>query len=656
MLIIGSIIILGVYAGSRLRDRYKNKQKNITKTSSLKILDNPKKQQHYVNTSSVAIILSTLSYVYPPLRITSFALITYNTLPILRRAEHSLIEQHKLKNDTLSAFVNIISLGMGLQLAAAIQSYVYHLGCKMTASSKDLSTEVLSHVFIQQPTQVWVLREQIEVQIKIEDLQRRDIIAIKTGEMIPVDGVVIKGDASVDQQTLTGESIPVEKHLGDEVFAATLIISGDIYIKVEKTGIETTASQLEEILRKTANFKTQLQLKGEYWANASTIPLMAGSFLSIPFIGLNSAVTALFSAPTNTIQVMTSMQTLNYMTLIASHSILIKDGRALESLGKIDVVLFDKTGTLTEEYPKITAIHSFTQLSENQLLSYAAAAEMRLTHPVAQTIVKEAEKRGLKCPQVDQAYYKMGHGIAVEIEGLLIQVGSSRFMKKEGIEIPDSTNPAAIFIAVNGIAEGCIELEANIREEIPETLALLRQQGIKEIIIVSGDHQQPTQDLAERLGIDDYFHDVLPQDKANIVKQLQQQGHRVCFIGDGINDTLAMQQADVSISLAGAASIATDMAQVVFMDGDLVHLNKLFELAKQLNTSIESSLLFWASYGVGNIALAAFYPIGLIKSSILFGGVFTLGLSHAILPLIRLAEKDAEKIKSLPHNSEGCDL
>ncbi len=654
MLIIDSIIILSIYAGSRLRERYKNKQKNINKLSSLEVLDKPEKQQHYVNTGSTAIVLSALSYIYAPLRIASFMVIVYNILPILRRAEHSLIEDHKLKNDTLSAFVSIVSLGVGAQLTAAIQGCIYHLGCKMVARSKDLSTEVLSDVFIHQSNQVWVVREQVEIQIHIEELQLSDIVAVKTGEMIPVDGVIVKGDSSVDQQVLTGESIPVEKHLGDEVFASTVVISGDVYIKVEKTGAETSVSKLEEILKNTTNFKTKLQLKGEYWANLSTLPLMAGSFLSIPFIGLNAAVTILFSAPTNTIQVMNSIQVFNYMTLISSHSILIKDGRALESLGEIDVVLFDKTGTLTEEYPKIAAINSFANLSENQILSYAATAEIRLTHPISKAIIKEAEKRGLKFQQVNKAYYTMGHGIAVEIEGLLIQVGSGRFMKKEGIEIPDNANPAAIFIAIDGIAEGCIEMEANIRKEIPETLSLLRQQGIKKIIIVSGDHQQPTQDLAENLGIDDYFYDVLPKDKANIVEQLQIQGHRVCFVGDGINDTLAMQQANVSISLAGATSVATDMAQVVFMDGNLIHLNKLFELAKELNSSVENSLLFWASWGVGNIALATFYPIGLIKSSILFGSVFTLGLSHATLPLIRLAEKDVDKIKSLPHNP-GCN-
>jgi Cu2+-exporting ATPase len=651
MLMIDTLIILGFYTSFRLRERYKNKSKPVEQ-SSLMVLDEPKKQQHYVRVSSNTIILSLLSAFYPPLRIINFAVITYSIFPILRRAEYSLVKEHTLKNDALSAVVSIISLGLGVQLAAAIQNFVYHLGRQMVAQSKDLSTQTLSAVFNQQSTQVWVVREQIEIQIELENLQMDDIVVVKTGEIIPVDGVIIKGCATVDQQALTGESIPVEKELADDVFAATLIISGELYIHVEKTGADTTIAQLAEILTNTTDFKTTLQLKGEYWANKSSLPLITASVISIPFLGLTSATTLLFSSPTNTIQVMTSMQTSNYMTLIACHSILIKDGRALESLGKIDVVLFDKTGTLTEAHPVVAHIQSFSTLTEDQILTYAAAAEIRLTHPIAKAIINEAQKRGLQLPEVEEAYYKMGHGIVVQLDGNLIQVGSHRFMQKENINVPNNSNLSAIFIAINGHMVGCIELQANIRDEIPQVIGLLRQQGIKKIIIVSGDHHQPTKNLAEKLGIDEYFYETLPEEKAVIVEQLQQQGHRVCFIGDGINDTLAMQKADVSISLAGAASIATDMAQIVFLDGNLYHLNKLFEIAKRLNSGLKNSLLFWATYGAGNIALTILFPLGLMTSSLLFASFFTLGLGHAILPLALLEPKNLKDQKKLPHSTE----
>ena len=647
MLIIDTFIILGVYTSLRLREHYKNKQKTVDSNSPLVILDDPKKQQHYTRVSSNAIILSLITPLYPPLRLINFAVIAYSTLPILRRAEYSLIKEHKLKSDTLSAIVSMVSLGTGIQLAAAIQTCVYHLGCQMVMRSKDLSTQALSTIFTQQSSQVWVMREQIEIQIELENLQINDIVVVKTGEIIPVDGIIIKGYASIDQQNLTGESIPIEKELADEVFAATLIISGELYIRVERTGSDTTVSKLAKILDNTTDFKTSLQLKGEYWANKSTLPLITASVISIPFLGLTSAATLLFSAPINTIQVMTSIQTCNYMTLIACHSILIKDGRALESLGKVDVVLFDKTGTLTQAHPVVANIQSFSNLSEDQILTYAAAAEIRLTHPIAKAIIDEAKKRGLEYPQVDKAYYKMGHGIVVELDGQLIQVGSHRFMQKEGIKIPSNANLSAIFIAINDNIVGCIELQANIRDEIPQVIGLLRQQGIKKIIIVSGDHQQATQNLAENLGIDEYFYEVLPQEKSEIVEQLQQQGHHVCFVGDGINDALAMQKADVSISLSGAASIATDMAQVVFLDGNLCHLDKLFEIAKRLNSGLKNSLLFWTAYGAGNIALAILYPLGLMKSSLLFASFFTLGLGHATLPFAMLEPKNLRDRKRL---------
>ncbi len=652
MLVIDTLIILGFYSGFRLREHYKKKQKKID-DNELITLDDPEKQQHYLRVSSHTVILSLLSSFYPPLRLINFAIITYSTLPILRRAEYSLTKEHKLKNDSLSAIVSIISLGTGVQLAAAIQTCIYHLSCQMAARSKDLSSQAVTTIFNQQSTQVWVLKSQVEIQIELENLQLNDIIVVKTGEIIPIDGVVVKGHAAIDQQTLTGESIPIEKGLADDVFAATFIVSGELHIRVEKTGTDTTVSQLTEILNNTTDFKTTLQLKGEYWANKSTLPLISASLFSIPFLGLSSAATLLFSAPTNTIQVMTSMQTYNYMTLIACHRILIKDGRALESLGKVDVVLFDKTGTLTEAHPVVAKIHTFSDLTEEQILAYAAAAETRLTHPIAKAILNEAEKRGIEYPQIDKAYYKMGHGIVIQWEGEIIQVGSHRFMQKEKIKIPSDAELSAIFIAINGDVVGCIELEADIRDEIPQVLGLLRQQGIKKIIIVSGDHQQPTQAIAENLGIEDYFYEVLPQEKAQIVERLQQQGHKVCFVGDGINDTLAMQKADVSISLSGADSLATDKAQIVFLDGNLLHLNKLVEIAKQLNSDLKNSLLFWGAYGVGNVALTVLYPLGLMKSSLLFASFFTLGLGHATLPLAKLEPKNLRDRKRLLHSKEA---
>ncbi len=647
MLILNAVIILGTYAGLRIKSFYKNKHQTVVEDPTLVQDSEVEKQQHYVNLGVGSIGLSLLGLVYAPFKLVSFVAIAYTTLPILRRAEASLSQKHELKNDTLSAVVSVISLASGVQLAAAIQAYVYHLGFQMVNRSKDLSEQVLSHVFTEQSIQVWVLRAGIEMQIELTDLQINEVVAIKTGEVIPIDGVVVHGSATVDQQTLTGESIPVEKGLADEVFAATLIISGELQIQVEKTGKETSVAQLAKILHNTTDFKTKLQLRGEHISDACTLPLMTTSLVLMPMLGLQTAITLLFSAPTNTIKVMTSTQTYNYMTLIASHRILIKDGRALEALGSIDVVLFDKTGTLTEEQPKIAIITPFTDLTRDQILIYAAAAEVRLSHPIAKAIVAAAKERGLDIPQIDKAYYKMGHGISVQLDDKLIQVGSARFMQKEDISVPETANMSAIFVAINAEIQGSLELEATIRAEVPQIIGLLRQQGIKKIMVVSGDHQQPTQKLAEDLGIDEYFYEALPQDKANIVQQLQQQGHKVCFVGDGINDVLAMQSADLAISLAGASSVATDTAQVVFMDGNLMHLNQLFKIAAELETSLSKTLCAWGLFGVSNFSLALISPIGLVRSSLLFGSLFIVGLGYVTLPLIQIIQKETQHTKKL---------
>jgi Cu2+-exporting ATPase len=196
-------------------------------------------------------------------------------------------------------------------------------------------------------------------------------------------------------------------------------------------------------------------------------------------------------------------------------------------------------------------------------------------------------------------------------------------------------------VAINHTVQGAIEICPQLRPEVQQMIAGLRQRGIKKMFIVSGDHQQPTQKLAEALGMDDYFYEVLPQNKAAIVEQLQKDGHRVCFVGDGINDTIAMKTANVSISLRGATSIATDMAQVVFMDGSLSNLCHLFDLSNKLNANLQNTLLFWAGYGITNITTSVWFS-GIMGSTIFFSAVFGLSMVHAMRPLAQLEHQEKE--------------
>jgi Cu2+-exporting ATPase len=647
-----------LYIGARLFEHHSDKKSIIQKMSGdarqcvsteNTVQGIEKAHDHLFKVSSAAMGLSVISYLYPPLRLLNIAVIAYITFPILKQAEKSLLEKRRIKNDLLTSLVSILSIGMGQYFAASLQAWSYHFGGKMVNKSQDTSTQMLTNVFEQQPSKVWVLKDRQEIETPLESLNVDDIVVVKAGEIVPIDGTISEGMAMIDQHALTGEDMPAEKAIGDQVFAATIVISGCVYIKVEKTGLETTVAKLGDILSHTADFKTSLQLKGEKWADKVAMPLISVSALASPLLGASSATAILYSAPSNTIRIMTSLQTFNHLSLISNKGILIKDGRALEELTQIDTVLFDKTGTLTTGEPEVGEIIRCDDIGEDEILSYGAAAEQRLTHPIARAIVKKAKEQHLNLPDISDANYKIGYGVTVSFNNQIIKVGSARFMTMEGITLPSTIEEAIrhsqeegdslVMVAINDQIKGAIEMQAQVRPEVEQIIKGLRQRGIQQIAIVSGDHKQPTQKLAEKLGMDNYFYEVLPQDKASLVEQLQKAGHKVCFVGDGINDAIAMKKANVSISLRGASSIATDMAQVVLMDGTLSRLCDIFDISKHLNTNLGYSLLFWAGFGCFNIISAFLLRFGILQSTIAYSIVFGLGIGHAMLPLRQLEQE-----------------
>lgn len=335
--------------------------------------------------------------------------------------------------------------------------------------------------------------------------------------------------------------------------------------------------------------------------------------------------------------------TLNHLNLVTQHNILIKDGRSLELLTKIDTILFDKTGTLTQEQPEVGKIISCDTYQEMDVLAYAAAAECKLAHPIAKAIIEKAQQANLILPNIKDSNYQMGYGITVNIQNQLVKVGSLRFMNMEGITIPDKIEQAIsnchaqghslVIVAIDDKVAGAIELQTILRPEIKGIIHGLRQQGIQYIAIVSGDHKHPTQKLAQELGMDHYFYDVLPEGKANIVEKLQQEGRSVCFIGDGINDVVAMKKAQVSISLSGATSIATDLAHIVFMDGSLTQLCTLFDISHDLDKQLRKSLAISLIPLPINLIGIFFLHFSLLTTIIINQSSFWVGIADAMKSL-----------------------
>ncbi len=656
-------IMLTTYMGVRFFEKHRKIQrpqhkkiKPLPATQTQIVLKknyNIQQYQHYYNMGLLATGLSAIrQFIFPQLGLLSLVFYIYISFPCMRAVEEHLVKKRKLNIDILLFAGDTITLALNQYLAASFGVFLFYRGKIAVAKAKGYSEKMLFQVFDKQPQKVWILKEGVEVEIHFETIEINDIVVVNTGEVIPIDGFILDGAATIDQHALTGEAQPVEKEIGSQVFASTTVITGRIFIKVEKSGEDTTIAKIGHILNNSVNYKSDLQLKGEEWANKAVVPTFIIAAFILPTFGPVSTVVFLNSHIGNRIRVFGSLGTFNHISLASHQGILIKDGRALESLIQVDTVLFDKTGTLTNEQPEVRHIICCEPYEENDILTYAAAAERKFTHPIANAILNKANEANLELPNIEDSQYQMGYGIKVKIKNQLIRVGSARFMVKEGIEIPEfikdyqahshNEGHSIVLVAIEHQIGGAIEIRPQLRPEVKAVIKGLRKHGIKYIAIVSGDHERPTQKLAEKLGMDGYFCNVLPKDKAQIVEQLQKEGKSVCFIGDGINDAIAMKQALVSISLRGATSIATDMAEVVLMDGSLSHLPTLFDISKDLNNNLQNALKITFIPSVINLSGAFVLHFQILTSLLINASLSTFGLINASRPLKRIRNPKKE--------------
>ena len=661
MLIEIGILIISYYGVKRNGKNAKNKNpeegmsskpktESQTNQDSEDKVDCPKEQlQHYNKMALLSMGLSGIrQFIFPPLAPISLALYIYTAIPYMRDVEKALIKDKKIDVNVLFFVADILTLYVNQYFAASFGIWLMHTGKMSIEKAKDDSKKMISDVFEQIPQTAWILVDDVEVEVPIKDVKANDILVVQTGEVIPVDGVILEGLATIDQQSFTGESQPAEKGEGDCVFASTVILAGRINIKVLKSGRDTTLSSINDILIHSIDFKSKAQLKGEEWADKATLPMLGIAGILLPVVGPVATAVFINSHIGNRIRILAPLGTLNHITKASKKGILVKDGRAIESLCQVDTVLFDKTGTLTSEEPEVKRIIACGKYKENTILGYAAAAERRLTHPIARAILKKAEEVKLNIADIDDSKYQIGYGIIVLIGRKTIKVGSARFMKEEGASIPDSINDAQadshskgnslVLVAVNDKVCGAIELQPHIRPEVKDVISGLRMHGIKHIAIVSGDHKTPTEKLAQELCMDDYYYDILPEGKARVVEQLQDKNKTVCFIGDGLNDTIAMDKANVSISLCGATTIATDRAEIILMDGSLSSLCELFDISKSLDANLKSTLNLTIAPGVINMGGAFLLHYGVL-TSLMVNTTFGAMVVHNVMQPVKLSKK-----------------
>lgn len=607
---------------------------------------------HYFKVSSAVVGAGAAAMViFPPAHIIAIPALVYTLVPMFMDAYEGL-KRRCLRPSLVDSIAvgGAITLGIANHLnpfffmAGAVGTWLYFLSAKLVLKTKDESIKNLSNLFGEQSRFVWLLRDGAEVEIPFADVQVGDVVVVSAGEMIPVDGSVIKGIGSVDQRMLTGESRPVEKGVGEPVYAATTLLTGSLHIAVEKAGADAVAAQIGEIWSRTADYRTSVETRGEQLSNNAVLPTLGTGALALVTLGPVSATALLLSNFSDAIQLAAPLSTLNFLHLASQTGILIKDGRALEGLREVDIIVFDKTGTLTLEQPHVGAIYLCDGYDEQALLTYAAAAEVKQSHPVAKAILQAARERQLVLPSLNEAAYQVGYGINAQIDGRWIRVGSDRFMEAEGIAIPAAIRQnladghaqghSLIMVAIDNQLGGAVALHPTIRPEAKAIISRLKQRNLS-LCIISGDHQLPTKALADELGIDQFFAETLPEDKATLVAQLQQKGRSVCFIGDGINDAIALKQANVSISLRDATSAAMDTAQIIMMDGSLNHLDHIFDLSQRFDNNLRTGFRTVIGGSVMCAGGVFLFHFGIFSALTLQALTLIASVGNAFLPALK---------------------
>lgn len=622
-------------------------------------------QQQRVSLGALG-LLGVGALTVPAVGLAGLPLLAYNYFYMMRKIWRSYREKGKWSVATLDALSVSFAIFMGFLITAGLLFAAFFTANRLIARTEREAQTDFSRIFGELGETVWLLKDGAEIEAPLESLQARDVIVVHAGEMIPVDGHVIAGEGTVDQHLLTGESQPAEKKAGDGVFTSTLLIAGSLQVVVEKQGADTITGQIAKTLEHAATFKHQVQSRGEKLVEQGASRTMLASALALPFLGLGQAVALSYSGFGYQMRMSAPLMVLNYLRIASRNGILVKDGRALDTLHQIDTIVFDKTGTLTEEVPQVGQLIACNGFSEQQLLQYAASAEQRQKHPIAQAICHYAGRQGVAMLRVLNTDYAVGHGLQVDLLNEQqdsaqhsILIGSRRFVDAAGIAVPDEIESlqatagdkgySVVYVATcEGELMGAIELRPALRPQAEQAIEALHKLGMT-LYIISGDQEKPTRHLAQTLGIDHYFAETLPEGKAQHIESLQAQGRKVCFIGDGINDSVALQKADVSVSLHGAATIAQDTADILLMTPDLLHLPYLLQMSTELHQRMNNSEWLNNAFGIACVSGVLLLGMGTSGAILLYSGGLLTNLSNSMLPLLTHPEKQAvSKARSLP--------
>ncbi len=581
-------------------------------------------------------------------------------LPFLIRGADTLITEG-LRVEVLDAVTLSVLTLQRRYFTTAATRLMLDVGEYLEKSVRYRSTKLLKTLLQPSAETVWIEQEGIEREIPFSELHLGDMVVVGSGELIAVDGVVVSGQATVNQASVTGESVPVAPAIGDTVYAGSVVIEGRLKIEVQTVGSEVSTARISSFIKESLVTKSEAQHNAEKLAD-NLVPVSfatgAAVFLLTRNLSRTAAVFAVDYSCAMKLICPTAQKAAMYA--IAQHGVLVRGATALEGLGKIDALVFDKTGTVTTGMFSISDIIGFCDYTPESVLSIAAAAEEHYTHPIARAVVVAARERKINIPHTSEVDFVVAHGVSAYVDERLIRVGSRHFINDDELvdcsvadEQADRLRLAGntiLYVASDDKLIGIIALSDTLREESELCLRFFRELGVERMIMLTGDNEITAKAIATKLGVEVRW-ELKPQDKAEVVASLQDEGYSVAFIGDGVNDAPALVAADVGVSMAAGSDIAREAAQIVLLRDELLSLVYAYGLARNSQEKISTGMKTSIGINTVTLLLSTLGKVSPLTAALIHNGS-TVGSLIYVLNGARVSRKTEKLIKHLSGDGE----
>lgn len=580
--------------------------------------------------------------------------LNYNTLstlalamPVLKNGVNSLIKNKRPNADTLSSSAIISSILLGKESAALTIMFLEEVSELLTVYTMEKTRGAIKDMLSVGENYVWKeISEDNVKRVPIEEIQKDDIIVVQTGEKISVDGKIIKGEALIDQSSITGEYMPIKKSKGDDVYAGTIVKNGNISIIAEKVGDDRTVSRIIKLVEDANSNKADIQNYADTFS-AQLIPLnfILAGIVYASTRSLTKAMSMLVIDYSCGIRLSTAVAFSAAINTAAKNGILVKGSNFIEELSKAETVIFDKTGTITEGKPKVQSIEIFdNSISENEMIGLAGAAEEQSSHPLATAIMSEIKDRGIEVPKHNKIKTVVSRGVETKIgkgkNAITIRVGSKKYMLENNVDLTLATNAErgiisrgeiGLYVAQNEKIIGLIGVSDPPRENIKKAINRLRNYGVDDIVLLTGDLRQQAETIASRMSIDRYESELLPEDKAKNILKFQSKGSNVIMIGDGVNDAPALSYANVGVALGSTRTdVAMEAADITITQDNPLLVPGVIGLSKNTVKTIKENFAMVIGLNTFALVLGATGILAPIYASVLHNSTTILVVMNSL--------------------------